>query len=117
MNSEQETDIPDTEHDEPYSPLSRPWCHFPTGAKVPAMVAESLYHTAMGISGVARLLHQSNRLRDNLAIYEDQTDFPLKPYDEGCLWSALIALGDHFTCVVEEMAERARAEDAVSNDV
>ena len=96
-----------------HSPLSEPpWPQFPMGvdAKLPAMTAESLYRTAMGITGLVRILHRSARLRDDLETFADETAHPLSAFDEGNLWSALTVLSERLNSMVEAMHQRAVAE-------
>jgi len=76
----------------------------------------------MGILGMARLLNQCARLREDVAAFEEEqaSDYPLSPFDEHNLWSALIVLCDDLASLAEGLHRQAlchaQPQAAISTD-
>jgi hypothetical protein len=88
-----------------YSPLSQsPWPRFPDAPiALNAIEAGRLYRMAFGMTGLVRLLNRSMQLRGTLEDFADATDYPLSPYDESNLWSALATLSTDLVYLAEDI--------------
>jgi len=77
----------------------------------------------MGILGLARLLNQCARLREDGVTFEEEqiSDYPLSPFDEHNLWSALIVLCDDLASLAEGLHRQAlhqtQPQAAISTDI
>ena len=59
------------------------------------------------IVALVRLLNQCARLREDLTALEQISDYPLSPFDEHNLWSALIVLCDDLASLAEGLHRQA----------
>jgi hypothetical protein len=92
-----------------YSPLSQgPWPHFPDApVALNAIEAGRFYRMAFGVTGLVRMLNRSMQLRGALEDFADATDYPLSPFDESNLWSALATLSTDLVYLAEDLHSRA----------
>lgn|GEM_PF-4380643 len=93
-----------------YSPLSGgPWPQLPHGVEVCLrdLEIDRLYRAAMGVVGLVRLLNRSACLRAEVEDFEEAADYPLSPFDEGNLWSALSELSVDLVSLAEGLHQRA----------
>lgn len=74
-----------------------------------ALEAERFFMRTMGIVGLARLLNRCAYLREDVTTFEEEQagDYPLSPFDEHNLWSALIVLCDDLASLAQGLRHQA----------